>query len=127
MANSASRERLKNWNANVGDNVRAARKDQGMTQEEVGLKLGISYQQLQKYEKGANRISVGRLYELSKVLDVSIDQLYMGCAGGDELAVSLAGEEMDAVAELRENFQTLDSLAIRAALSTLVKSIAKSA
>jgi transcriptional regulator with XRE-family HTH domain len=113
MANSASRERLNNWNAVVGGNVRAARTRLGLTQQAIAQQLDISYQQQQKYETGANRISAGRLYEISKILDISISQLFMGCSGGDELAVPLA--EMDDVAELRENFQALESLASRRA------------
>jgi transcriptional regulator with XRE-family HTH domain len=47
-----------------------------MTQTDLGDALGLTFQQIQKYERGANRISASRLCELSRVLDVSIDYFF---------------------------------------------------
>ena len=44
----------------------------GMSQEKLGAAIGLTFQQVQKYERGTNRIGVSRLYELSKVLDVPV-------------------------------------------------------
>lgn len=55
----------------VGDRIRRRRILMGLTQDQLGEALGISYQQIQKYETGANRVSAGRLYLISKSLDVS--------------------------------------------------------
>lgn len=57
----------------VGALIRAARKDRKMSQEQLGDLLGLTFQQVQKYEKGTNRVSVGRLYEISKALDKPVD------------------------------------------------------
>ncbi len=54
----------------VGQRLRMRRTLLGMTQEKVAEALGLTFQQLQKYEKGANRVSASRLYELSQILDV---------------------------------------------------------
>jgi transcriptional regulator with XRE-family HTH domain len=54
----------------VGHRVRMRRTLLGMSQTALGEALGLTFQQLQKYERGANRISAGRLHELGQVLDV---------------------------------------------------------
>ena len=56
----------------VGARVRLRRNMLGMSQERLGEKLGLTFQQVQKYERGANRIGASRLYELSRVLDVPV-------------------------------------------------------
>lgn len=62
----------------VGKKLRLLRASRGLTQENLSNRLGISYQQLHKYETGANSISASRLYELSKFLSVSPDVFFEG-------------------------------------------------
>lgn len=62
----------------VGQKVRKARKAMSMSQTELGNLLGVSFQQVQKYEKGSNRIGSGRLWEISRVLRVPIDYFFDG-------------------------------------------------
>lgn len=62
----------------VGQKVRKARKAMDMSQTELGNLLGVSFQQVQKYEKGSNRIGSGRLWEISRVLRVPIDYFFDG-------------------------------------------------
>ncbi|MDA8230822.1 MAG: helix-turn-helix domain-containing protein [Magnetospirillum sp.] len=56
----------------VGGRVRLRRTLLGMSQERLGEALGLTFQQVQKYERGANRIGASRLYDLSRVLDVPV-------------------------------------------------------
>lgn len=56
----------------VGGRVRLRRTLLGMSQEKLGEALGLTFQQVQKYERGANRIGASRLYDLSRVLDVPV-------------------------------------------------------
>ncbi len=56
----------------VGTRVRLRRTLLGMSQEKLGDALGLTFQQVQKYERGANRIGASRLYDLSHVLDVPV-------------------------------------------------------
>jgi transcriptional regulator with XRE-family HTH domain len=56
----------------VGSRVRLRRNMLGLSQEKLGDSLGLTFQQVQKYERGANRIGASRLYELSRVLDVPV-------------------------------------------------------
>jgi transcriptional regulator with XRE-family HTH domain len=62
----------------VGSRVRMRRLMLGMSQEELGDKLGISFQQVQKYEKGTNRISASRLHEMSEILQVPVPFFFDG-------------------------------------------------
>ena len=64
----------------VGNRVRIRRMLIGMSQERLGDLLGLTFQQVQKYEKGVNRIGAGRLYEVSRILNVPIDFFYQGVA-----------------------------------------------
>ncbi len=60
----------------VGARVRMRRTLLGMTQTDLGDALGLTFQQVQKYERGTNRIGSSRLYDLSRVLDVSIEHFF---------------------------------------------------
>ena len=55
----------------VGRRVSWRRRALGMSQSDLGRGLGLTFQQVQKYERGANRISASKLFEMSKILDVS--------------------------------------------------------
>lgn len=54
----------------VGSRIRLRRTLLGMSQERLGTALGLTFQQVQKYERGANRVGASRLYDLARVLDV---------------------------------------------------------
>ena len=56
----------------VGARLRLRRKMLGLSQEKLGELIGLTFQQVQKYERGANRIGASRLHELSRVLDVPV-------------------------------------------------------
>lgn len=56
----------------VGSRVRLRRMLLGMSQEKLGEKMGLTFQQIQKYEKGSNRIGASRLYQISQILEVPV-------------------------------------------------------
>lgn len=58
--------------AHVGSRVRLRRMLMGMSQERLGESMGLTFQQVQKYEKGVNRIGASRLFHISKILDVPV-------------------------------------------------------
>lgn len=60
----------------VGSRVRLRRTLLGMSQEKLGEAIGLTFQQVQKYERGANRIGASRLYDLSRVLDVPVSYFF---------------------------------------------------
>jgi transcriptional regulator with XRE-family HTH domain len=61
--------------AEIGARLRALRVQKGMSQDELGKLLGVSFQQVQKYEKGTNRVSATRLVEIAHHLDTNVEQL----------------------------------------------------
>lgn len=62
----------------VGSRVKARRKEVGMTQQDLAKALGLTFQQVQKYERGANRISASKLFMISGTLDVPIPYFFDG-------------------------------------------------
>jgi transcriptional regulator with XRE-family HTH domain len=62
--------------AQVGNRVRLRRMLVGMSQEKLGEMLGLTFQQVQKYEKGVNRIGAGRLYHVGQILGVPVSYFY---------------------------------------------------
>ncbi len=76
----------------VGSRVRLRRMLLGMSQEKLGEHLGLTFQQIQKYEKGINRIGASRLFDLAKVLGVPVQFFYEELPSADGGAVSGFGE-----------------------------------
>jgi transcriptional regulator with XRE-family HTH domain len=68
------------WDVEVGRRIRARRLECWLTQQELAQGLGVSFQQVQKYEKGANRISAGRLLAICNLLQVPITFFYDSAA-----------------------------------------------
>ncbi len=60
----------------VGKRLRIRRSLLGLSQEKLAEAIGLTFQQVQKYEKGANRISAGRLFEFGRILDVPVDYFF---------------------------------------------------
>lgn len=67
--------------AHVGSRVRMRRMLLGMSQEKLGEQLGLTFQQIQKYEKGVNRIGASRLYDMATVLGVPVQFFYEDAPG----------------------------------------------
>jgi len=90
----------------VGRRLRLRRTLLGMSQERLGQLLGLTFQQIQKYERGVNRIGSSRLYELGQILDVPISFFFddMAQDGGapDLLAPGLAEDPADFAFDARD-------------------------
>ncbi|MCB1423937.1 MAG: helix-turn-helix transcriptional regulator [Nitratireductor sp.] len=65
----------------VGSRIRLRRTMLGMSQEKLGDALGITFQQIQKYEKGANRVGASRLQEISRILNTPVAFFFEGAPG----------------------------------------------
>ena len=63
--------------AHIGAQMRERRLALDMSQDQMGKELGVSFQQIQKYEKGMNRVSAARLYDICKILNVSLSSKYL--------------------------------------------------
>lgn len=77
--------------AHVGSRVRLRRMLLGMSQEKLGEQLGLTFQQVQKYEKGVNRIGASRLFDLAQVLNVPIQFFYDEAPPGEALGSAMMG------------------------------------
>jgi transcriptional regulator with XRE-family HTH domain len=71
--------------AQVGNRVRLRRMLIAMSQEKLGQFLGLTFQQIQKYEKGVNRIGAGRLFNIARVLGVPITYFYEDTTGDEAM------------------------------------------
>ncbi len=118
----------------VGQRLRWRRRELKLTQEQLGEKLGLTFQQVQKYEKGVNRISAGRLFEIAQALGITITYFYEGV---DELldhpnAVSVHEEDhppslpvIDTEAmELVTAFQKIGDKSLRRSLLETIRAAA---
>src|SRR6186997_2784894 len=76
----------------VGSRVRMQRMAIGMSQEKLGDACGITFQQIQKYEKGTNRMGASRLHQISRVLDVPVEFFYEGAPSEEGTGASAVGD-----------------------------------
>ncbi len=77
----------------VGQRVRLARLSRGYSQTKLASALGVTFQQLQKYEKGTNRISASKLFEIARTLEVEIGSFFRDSAEPD--VITRTAEEAD--------------------------------
>jgi transcriptional regulator with XRE-family HTH domain len=119
--------------AHVGHRVRLRRMLIGMSQERLGELLGLTFQQVQKYEKGINRIGAGRLFEVAGILGVPISFFYEDAdANGSPSGFSEAGEPppvMEFLAsgeglQLSLAFMRIKDVKVRRRILDLVRSLA---
>lgn len=107
----------------IGERIRERRAEMGLTQEELGAALSISYQQVQKYETGANRVSAGRLFDIAATLGVDIAYFfasYRGNVRGEPLPHG--GHNRSAI-ELVRNFLEIKDEGVRAAVTGLLRAL----
>jgi transcriptional regulator with XRE-family HTH domain len=84
----------------VGRRVRMFRLQKGLSQEKLGDALGITFQQVQKYEKGANRIGAGRIQRIAEILDVPVTSFFTPQKNGGTASNEIM-ELLDTAAGLR--------------------------
>lgn len=80
--------------AHVGKRIRHRRWMVGMTQQQLADKVGIKFQQIQKYETGMNRVSASRLWNVADALGVSISFFFEGLADGEAATAQMQGDMM---------------------------------
>jgi transcriptional regulator with XRE-family HTH domain len=122
----------------VGSRVRLRRNMMGLSQEKLGEALGLTFQQVQKYERGANRIGASRLHELSRILDVPVrfffdetDPVRAAPLGG---FAESSQDDFDSdplhrreTTELISAYHAIDNAAVRRRLFDLAKALAADA
>ena len=108
----------------IGERVRSRRMHLGLTQSDLAEKLDLSYQQLQKYETGANRVSAGRLWQIAKILYVEPSYFFEGVTDTAEYPDQQPSARRRDAMEVVADFDKILYPDVRAAVSGLLKSIA---
>lgn len=105
----------------VGRRVRSLRMGRGLAQHQLASKLGVSFQQLQKYESGSNRIAASKLWILSKLLSVDISEFF----GDLKSEQSAKGEIYADALEAAVMLSSISDETVRASLMALIRDCAK--
>lgn len=104
----------------VGVRIRELRLSRGVTQQGLGAAIGLTFQQVQKYENGKNRLSVGRLVEIADVLGVSATDLLPAEAKPEDIGdVRITFEGLRAL----RAFQAINNKTVRTKIIELIESI----
>ncbi|HEX2591919.1 MAG TPA: helix-turn-helix transcriptional regulator [Rhizomicrobium sp.] len=118
--------------AHVGERIRALREQRGMSQEALGQSVDVSFQQIQKYERGTNRVGASRLFELSQVFNVPVETFFSGLPseGKDDAEARAAVSQLSQFARSREGgelmmaFASIKDVKARRQILQLIKTLA---
>lgn len=122
MIKTVPANRANSVDRHVGTRIRERRIMLGLSQQQMADMIGVTYQQAHKYERGINRISAGRLYEIARVLNVLITYFFEGLE--DNTATDVASPRQRMCLELARNFANITNEKHQEALSQLARSLA---
>ncbi len=122
MSKKKIKPRAQEVNRYVGVRIRERRITLGLTQQEMAKLIGVTYQQAHKYERGINRVSAGRLYDIARALSVSVGYFFeqLEDAGGREMA-----PRQRMRLELARNFGKITNQRHQEALSYLARALSQ--
>ncbi len=106
----------------IGARIRERRLMLGLTQQQFAKMIGVTYQQAHKYERGLNRISAGRLYEIALVLNVPVSWFFEGL--DTETPATELSHRQRMCLELARNFAAIDNHKHQEALSQMARALA---
>lgn len=134
MSISENKKKPNPTDVHVGGRIRMRRNMMGMSQEKLGESLGITFQQIQKYEKGTNRVGASRLQAISGVLSVPVAYFFEDAPGSEGAALKGFAEEGVNLAldfcssteglQLNRAFVKITDLKVRRKVIELVKALA---
>ena len=111
----------------VGQRIRDKRNERGMSQTEVANAIGVTFQQVQKYERGTNRVGASRLFDLSRILSVPIQYFF---AGLNNQSTPIEREDDNVIhlmkpdtVELVEAYYKVENLQVRRQILSTIRSI----
>lgn len=104
-----TRGRATDIDAHVGDRLRALREQRGMSQEALGQRVDVSFQQIQKYERGANRVGASRLFEFAQVFAVPVETFFTGLpsVAKDDVEARAAVSQLSQFARSKEGTELM--------------------
>ena len=122
-----SRAQAKTVDTHVGQQIRDKRNEHGMSQTEVANAIGVTFQQVQKYERGTNRVGASRLFDLSRILSVPIQYFF---AGLNNQSTPIEKEDDNVIhlmkpdtVELVEAYYKVENLQVRRQILSTIRSI----
>jgi len=107
----------------IGKKIYELRLAKGMSRQELGDKIFVTHQQCQKYEKGTNRISAGRLVLIARVMNKPIEYFYEDVEGTEAPELKTSHQRM--CIEVSRNFMKIKNSIYQDAVNNLVKTLAK--
>jgi transcriptional regulator with XRE-family HTH domain len=113
--------RTQDIDRHVGARIRERRIMLGLTQQQLADLIGVTYQQAHKYERGINRVSAGRLFEIARVLSVPVSYFFEGL---DTQTGRAIGQRERMCLELARNFAQISNERHQDALSQLARALA---
>ena len=122
----ASPRAVNDQDRETGMRIRSRRLELHISQSELGAALGITFQQIQKYEKGVNRVAAARLVQIAAFLKTTMATLMGGDLSGDDLKNSLVSEfvsSKDGI-DLIEAWSRVESQHVRRSIISLTRSLA---
>ena len=126
MAVGPDPEEFSRIDALVGARVRMLRERRKMSQTALGEAIGVSFQQVQKYERGANRISASALFHIARTLGVSPADFFEGLSTEGDGATEWSKMSDPQVRGLLDNFARIPSPRVKTKIAELVEQLAES-
>jgi transcriptional regulator with XRE-family HTH domain len=117
---------MKHESRRIGQIIKEARKARGMTQMELSEQVGVSYQQVQKYERGSDNISVERLKQIAKAVNVPITLFFPGSAEMAAEVPAVYGKTAEDEAYLLELYRRIKTRKAKKAVIELLKTFTAS-
>jgi len=109
--------------AHVGQRIRGRRTELGMSQTQVADALGVTFQQVQKYERGANRVGASRLYDLSNILDRPVEYFFEGLTPTPKSEAEGTNLRSPETVELVNAYYKVDNPHVRRQILSTIRSI----
>jgi transcriptional regulator with XRE-family HTH domain len=116
----------------VGKRLRLKRKVSGFTQSDIGDKIGTTFQQVQKYEKGENRISASKLYQIAQILNTTVSFFFEGYSDANQENVgnNVSGQRVEFAVnkdsvDLIHSFNSIKDSKLKKKLKVLIDSISE--
>ncbi|GJD94544.1 helix-turn-helix domain-containing protein [Methylobacterium iners] len=109
----------------VGQRIRALRESKGISQTTLATAIGVSFQQVQKYEKGKNRVSASRLQEIARALDVPVSVLFDEAEASGDMGEAFAFLGTTGAVDLLQAFAAIEDVGLRREVLALVRSAAR--
>lgn len=116
--------RTQDIDRHVGARIRERRIMLGLTQQQLADLIGVTYQQAHKYERGLNRVSAARLFQIARVLSVPVSHFFEGLEQDQAAATRSASPRERMCLELARNFAQIPNERHQEALSQLARALA---